>query len=61
VKTLDSTFEAESLQAVTADWQAGKRHTAMSMHWCNLTIPLNISDKIRISNLEKAEQIDAII
>ena len=61
VKTLEQTFEVEGLQAVTADWQAGKRHTAMSMHWCNLTIPMNISDKIRTSNPKKAGQIDALI
>ncbi|OTA58982.1 hypothetical protein K449DRAFT_467163 [Hypoxylon sp. EC38] len=61
VKTLDRTMRAEGVENVHADWQAGKRHTAMSMHWCNLTIPMNISDKIRTSNPEKAERIDAFI
>ncbi|KAK3311847.1 hypothetical protein B0H66DRAFT_575676 [Apodospora peruviana] len=61
VKTLDETFKAEGLLGVNADWQAGRRHTAYSMHWCNLTIPMNISDKIRKSNPEKAAQIDRLI
>ncbi|KAK3319751.1 hypothetical protein B0T19DRAFT_488015 [Cercophora scortea] len=61
VKTLDQTFQAEGLEGVHADWQAGRRHTAMSMHWCNLTIPMNISDKIKKANPEKAAQIDALI
>lgn len=61
VKTLDQTMRAEGVESVHADWQAGRRHTAMSMHLCNLTIPMNISDKIRASNPEKAARIDAFI
>ncbi|OTA92249.1 hypothetical protein M434DRAFT_396604 [Hypoxylon sp. CO27-5] len=61
VKALDRTMRVEGVENVHADWQAGRRHTAMSMHWCNLTIPMNISDKIRTSNPEKAERIDAFI
>lgn len=54
-------MRAEGVESVHADWQAGRRHTAMSMHLCNLTIPMNISDKIRASNPEKAARIDAFI
>jgi len=61
VKTLNQTFEVEGLQAVEADWQTGKRHTALAMHWCNLHIPMMISDKIRTTNPQKAGKIDALI
>lgn len=61
VRQLKQTFEKEGLQAVTDDWQKGQRHTAMAMHWCNLHIPMMISDKIRTTNPDKAAQIDALI
>ncbi|KAI1736261.1 hypothetical protein F4680DRAFT_432335 [Xylaria scruposa] len=61
VRRLQHTFESEGLQAVEADWQTGRRHTALAMHWCNLHIPMMISDKIRTSNPEKAAKIDSAI
>lgn len=61
VRRLAQTLRDEGLEAVTADWQSGRRHTMLSMHWCNLTIPINISDKIRQTNPEKAAHIDAMI
>ncbi|RYP61548.1 hypothetical protein DL769_007648 [Monosporascus sp. CRB-8-3] len=61
VRRLKETFEVEGLQDVAADWQTGKRHTALAMHWCNLHIPMMISEKIRTTNPEKAAHIDALI
>ncbi|KAH8589795.1 hypothetical protein B0O99DRAFT_636249 [Bisporella sp. PMI_857] len=61
VRTLKQTFEAEGLEAVEADWQTGKPHTRLAMHWCNLHIPMMISDKIRTTNPEKAKHIDTLI
>ncbi|KAH6696446.1 hypothetical protein BKA61DRAFT_563504 [Leptodontidium sp. MPI-SDFR-AT-0119] len=61
VRNLERTFNEEGLLNVHADWQTGSRHAAMSMHWCNIPIPMMISDKIRTINPQKAKEIDALI
>jgi hypothetical protein len=60
-RTLQQTFVTEGMEAVEADWQAGRPHTRLAMHWCNLHIPMMISDQFRLTNPEKAAQIDAAI
>ncbi|RYP68212.1 hypothetical protein DL771_006812 [Monosporascus sp. 5C6A] len=58
---LKETFEVEGLQDVAADWQTGKRHTALAMHWYKPHIHMVVSEKIRTTNAEKAAHIDALI
>lgn len=61
VRRLRQTFKTEGLEEVADDWQTGKRHTRLAMHWCNMHIPMMISDKIRETNPEKATLIDAAV
>ncbi|KAI0446175.1 hypothetical protein F4803DRAFT_559569 [Xylaria telfairii] len=60
-KILPMTFEKEGLLHVEADWQRGKNHTAMAMHWCNLPIHEMVADRVRVVNAEKAAEIDELV
>ncbi|KAI1879089.1 hypothetical protein JX265_003266 [Neoarthrinium moseri] len=61
VKELPRMFEDEGLVGVTADWQIGKRHTCLSIHWCNLPTLKMVADKLRPVNPEKASEIDELV
>lgn len=61
VKGLPQTFEEEGLLDVEADWQAGKPHTTLAMHWCNLHLYQMIAIKVRPTNPEKASQIEGLL
>ncbi|KAI1639011.1 hypothetical protein F4809DRAFT_202656 [Biscogniauxia mediterranea] len=60
VKGLPKAFEDEGLVAVEADWQAGKPHTTLAMHWCNLHLYEMIADRLRPKYPQKALEMDDI-
>lgn len=61
IKSLSRTFEIEGLIDVEADWQEGKPHTTLAMHWCNLNLYQMIAHKLRRSNPEKANEIEGLL
>lgn len=60
-KALPETFAREGLLDVEADWQRGKHHTALAIHWCNLHIHQMVADRVRLTNAEKATQLDRLL
>ncbi|KAK6858404.1 hypothetical protein PG995_006103 [Apiospora arundinis] len=60
-KALPETFAREGLLNVEADWQRGKDHTALAIHWCNLHIHQMMADRLRPANAEKAAQLDRLV
>ncbi|KAI1486253.1 hypothetical protein F5X96DRAFT_256518 [Biscogniauxia mediterranea] len=60
VKGLPKAFEDEGLVAVEADWQEGKPHTTLAMHWCNLHLYEMIADRLRPTYPQKALEMENI-
>ncbi|KAI0142140.1 S-adenosyl-L-methionine-dependent methyltransferase [Pestalotiopsis sp. NC0098] len=60
-RDLPQCFEKEGLLDVEADWQQGKRHTGIAMHWCNLPVHEMMVDKLRAANPEKASELHDLI
>ncbi|KAI1421944.1 hypothetical protein F5Y12DRAFT_659209 [Xylaria sp. FL1777] len=60
-KILPIAFEREGLLHVEADWQRGKNHTTMAMHWCNLHIHEMVADRVRVVNAKKAAEINELV
>lgn len=61
VKSLESSFEAEGLQDVVADWRTGDNHTLMAMHWCNMPLYDMIVQKLRPSDTKRADSFANLI
>lgn len=61
VKALDSSFRAEGLQDVVADWKTGDNHTLMAMHWCNMPLYDMIVQRLRPLDPKRADRIVGLI
>ncbi|KAI1409705.1 S-adenosyl-L-methionine-dependent methyltransferase [Hypoxylon sp. FL1857] len=60
-KDLARLFENYGLQGVEADWQVGKRHTRLAIHWCSLLVHAMVGAKLRSVNPQKASEIDTLV